>query len=117
MIIGLGVMGSEKVDMVTRAAVTLNGISIAYVMGVVNALFACLVSFGIGLTDTEIGSLCLLINAALIACVHFSHRVGEATATGASRGAANSRMEAVQIAAERRGLELHDAENPPPPTG
>ena len=69
---------------VRSVAVNLNGISIAYVMGLVNAMFACLVAFGVGLTDQEIASVSALINAAMILAVHFGHRVGEASASGVS---------------------------------
>ena len=70
--------------MVTKVATNLNGISIAYVMGVANAAFACLISFGITLTPEEVGSITALLNAVLILAVHFGHRVGEATATGSA---------------------------------
>lgn len=70
--------------MVSKVATNLNGISIAYVMGVANALFAVLVSFGIHLTDQEIASIGALLNGVLILAVHFGHRVGEATAAGSA---------------------------------
>lgn len=111
-------MGSRKETMFTKAAVTLNGISIAYVMGLVNALLACLLAFGVHLTDQEIAALATLINAAMVLAVHMGHRVGEATSSGAAGATSRQKMEAVSIAAERRGLELHDeaqAEQPPAP--
>lgn len=95
--------------MITRAAVTLNGISIAYVMGLVNAAFACLVAFGVELSDQEIASVSALINASLILAVHFGHRVGEATASGAASQTSQARTESLAVEAERRGLALHDA--------
>jgi hypothetical protein len=79
--------------MIRRAAINLNGISIAYIMGLVNALLACLLSFGISLSDQEIASLVALINAGLILCVHIGHRVGEATASGASTTASKAANE------------------------
>ncbi len=70
--------------MVRRTAANLNGISVAYVMGVANALFDVLLSFGVSLDDHEIASIQALLNAMLIAAVHFGHRVGEASVTGSS---------------------------------
>lgn len=85
--------------MVRRAAVNLNGISVAYVMGFFNALFGLLVVFGVHLNDAQIGAITALLNASLIAAVHFGHRIGEATASGRS----------TQVAVQ----EL--TETPPPP--
>lgn len=81
--------------MIRKAAVNLNGISIAYVMGLANALFATLLAFGVHLNDQEVASLTSLLNATLILAVHFGHRVGEATASGAS----SSRSQAANDAA------------------
>lgn len=72
------------IGVLTKAALNLNGISIAYIMGVANAAFACLVAYGITLTDAEIGATMGLLNAVLILAVHIGHRVGEATASGSS---------------------------------
>lgn len=63
--------------MVKRAAASLNGITIAYTMGIVNALLATMDAFGLRLTDQQSASVTALINASLIATVHVSHRVGE----------------------------------------
>lgn len=71
-------------SVVTKAALNLNGISIAYIMGVANAAFACLVAYGITLTDAEIGSTMILLNAVLILVAHVGHRVGEATNAGSA---------------------------------
>ena len=101
--------GSGKASMIAKAAVTLNGISIAYIMALVNALLACLLAFGVHLSDQEIASLVALINAGMVLAVHIGHRVGEATASGASGGNSRARMDNLSVAAERRGLELHDA--------
>lgn len=101
--------------MITKAAVTFNGITIAYVMGLVNAVFACLLAFGVSLTDAEIASVSALINAAMILAVHFGHRVGEATSSGAAQESSQLRTETVAIAATRRGLQVHDAPPAPPP--
>jgi len=67
---------------VRKAAVNLNGVSIAYIMGTVNAALALLVSFGVGLNNSQVASITALINAAMILTVHMSHRVGEAAALG-----------------------------------
>jgi hypothetical protein len=75
-------VGASKV--IRSAAINLNGISIAYVMGIVNSLLACLLAFGVHLTDQQIASLAALVNAGLILAVHIGHRVGEATASGAA---------------------------------
>lgn len=75
--------------MVTKFATNLNGISIAYVMGVANAAFACLIAFGVTLSPEEAGSLATLLNAILILTVHIGHRVGEATASGSSMMSSN----------------------------
>lgn len=100
-------MGGSK--MIRSAAINLNGISIAYVMGFVNALLACLLAFGVHLTDTEIAAVAGLVNAGLVLAVHFGHRVGEATASGASAARSQIANEPVALAAARRAVELHDA--------
>ena len=71
-------------NVVTKAAANLNGISIAYAMAVANALFACLVAFGVHLSDQEIATMLVLMNSVLAFAMHISHRVGQATASGAS---------------------------------
>ena len=70
--------------MVTKAAKNLNGITIAYVMGVANALFALMLAYGVHLTDAEIASTLAFINTVLVLAVHVGHRVGEATASGSA---------------------------------
>jgi hypothetical protein len=69
---------------ITKLATNLNGITIAYVMGLANAVLACLLAFGVHLTDTQTGALAAVVNAVLILAVHVGHRVGEATASGAA---------------------------------
>lgn len=100
--------GGNEVHVFSRAAVSLNGITIAYVMGVVNALFACLLAFGVPLTDQEIAAVATFINASMVLAIHMGHRLGEATASGATGATSRVKMEAVGIAAQRRGLEIHD---------
>ena len=90
--------------LVRSAALNLNGISIAYVMGLVNGIFACLVAFGVSLNDQEIASVSALINAALILAVHFGHRVGEASASG------------VATAQSRIGMGVEHRHDDPPQT-
>lgn len=81
--------------MIRTAAVNLNGISIAYVMGVANALFACLVAFGVTLTTDEIATMGVLLNATLVLAAHVGHRVGEATASGAASSKSQAANDAV----------------------
>lgn len=72
------------VSVITKAALNLNGISIAYIMGVANAAFGMLIAFGVTLTDSQVSYITALLNAVLILAVHVGHRVGEATATGSA---------------------------------
>lgn len=60
-----------------RLARNFNGITIAYVMGLVNAVLALLLAFGINLTPSETGSITALVNAAFVLIAHSTHRVGE----------------------------------------
>lgn len=69
---------------VRRLAVTMNGITIAYVMALVNAVLAAATSFGVHLTPQQQTTVTALVNAAMILTVHLSHRLGEAVASGAS---------------------------------
>lgn len=73
-----------RTSTVTKAAQTLNGISIAYVMGVANAGFALLTAYGLTLTQSETAATLAFLNAVLILASHFAHRVGEATASGSA---------------------------------
>lgn len=98
------------VPMITKAALNLNGITIAYVMGLVNAALACLLAFGVTMTDIQIGAVATLVNAALILCVHVGHRVGEATSSGASTAYSNA-----QTAVTAATLEQPTPEAPPAP--
>lgn len=56
----------------------LNGISIAYIMGIVNALLSMLLAFGVGLNEQQQATITAFVNASLIALTHISHRLGEA---------------------------------------
>ena len=95
--------------MIRSAAINLNGISIAYVMGIVNALLALTVSFGVDLTAEQQGYLAAIVNGLLILVVHVSHRVGEATASGSAAAKSQIANEPVTVAAARRAVDLHDA--------
>jgi hypothetical protein len=86
---------------VTRMAVNLNGVSIAYLMGFANATLAVVAAFGVNLNDTQRAAVSGLVNTALILAIHLGHRIGEATASGAAGAESQRRMA--------------DAE--PPPTG
>lgn len=71
-------MGAKGHPMM-RLARTFNGITIAYVMGLVNALLALLLAFGLTITPAEQGSIVAFVNAALVLVTHAGHRVGEVT--------------------------------------
>jgi len=73
--------------MVTKIATNLNGISLAYMMGVANTGLACLVAFGVHLSDSQTGALTAFLNAVLVLTVHLSHRDGEQAANIASGAA------------------------------
>lgn len=64
--------------MVKALVWNLNGISIAYIMALVNAALSMLLAFGLNLTIQEQASITAFVNAALVALAHISHRLGEA---------------------------------------
>jgi len=66
--------------MVNKTVLTLNGISIAYLMAVVNAGFVMLTSYGINISQQEVASTVIFLNVSLVAIAHFSHRLGESEA-------------------------------------
>lgn len=76
-----------------RVAVTFNGISIAYVLGLVNAVMACVNAFGLDLNETQRVAVVGLVNAALILAVHMAHRVGEASMNDASHELSKAKMD------------------------
>ncbi len=51
----------------------LNGVTVAYVMGLANAALALVVSFGVNLTETQQGTITALVNALLILVAHASY--------------------------------------------
>lgn len=67
--------------MVTTMAQKFNGITVAFLMGGVNALFGVLTAFGVTLSDTEISALDAFVNFALVLGIWIAHRVGEVHAT------------------------------------
>lgn len=82
-----------------KIAVNLNGITIAYVMGLTNALLVCVMAFGVHLNDIQRTAIAGLVNAALVLAIHLGHRIGEASATGQSHAVGQAKMEqAVQDA-------------------
>lgn len=72
---------------------TMNGITIAYVMGLVNASLATLAAYGATLTPEEQASTIALVNAALILAVHVGHRVGEGVASGSAAASSQARSD------------------------
>lgn len=65
-----------------KVAVTMNGISIAYVLGFVNAVLAAINAFGLNLNDTQRVAVVGLVNAGMVLAIHLSHRIGEAQSSG-----------------------------------
>lgn len=83
---------------VRRVAVNMNGISVAYLMGVVNAVLAAMVAFGVHLNDSQQVAVAGLVNAALILGIHLAHRLGEVQAAGGS--GALSRAQTAEIVSD-----------------
>lgn len=52
---------------------SLNGVTIAYAMGVVNAALAMLFAFGVSMTQDQRGYVSAFVNAALVLVAHVSH--------------------------------------------
>ena len=61
--------------------VDVNGISVALVMGVVNAGLAMLLSFGINLSQQQAGTIQAFVNALLIMVVAVAHQNAKHTKT------------------------------------
>lgn len=59
----------------------LNGISVALVMGVVNAGLAMMLSFGVNLTHDQQGTIQAFVNALLVAVVAAAHSQAKHTKT------------------------------------
>jgi hypothetical protein len=77
----------------------MNGISIAYMMGLLNACLAMMLAFGLTLTVQQQATVVAFVNAALVLLAHLSHRLGE--------NESNLKMSPAQTPT--------DAELPPPP--
>lgn len=67
--------------MVTRLAANFNGITMAYAMGLVNALLGVLIAFGVTITDQQAAAIIGFVNAAMIVAAHVGHRLGEQSPT------------------------------------
>lgn len=65
-----------------RAAMTMNGITVAYLMGLVNSVLGLIVSFGVNLTIQEQAYIVGVVNCSLVLAVHLGHRLGEVVALG-----------------------------------
>jgi len=66
---------------VSKWIVDVNGISVALVMGVVNAGLAMLLSFGINLSQQQAGTIQAFVNALLIMVVAVAHQNAKHTKT------------------------------------
>lgn len=62
----------------------MNGISVAYLMGFVNAVMVTVNAFGVDLNDTQRVAIATLVNASLVLGIHLAHRIGEVAAAGGS---------------------------------
>ncbi len=51
----------------------LNGVTVAYVIGLANAVLALVVAFGVNLTETQQGTITALVNAFLVLVAHASY--------------------------------------------
>lgn len=99
---------------VRHAAVTMNGIGIAYFMGVVNAALAAVTAFGVNLNPVQQASLATLVNASIALAVHLSHRIGEVEAAGGS--GEMSRAQTAKIVAEVTPTHTADVVEVSPPS-
>jgi hypothetical protein len=58
---------------VTKWIDELDGISVAVVMGIVNAALAMLLAFGVNMTDAQVGTVTAFVNALLILVASVAH--------------------------------------------
>lgn len=79
---------------ITKAVTNLNGISIAYVMGVVNAAMSLLLAFGVSISNQQDTQIVTFVNAILILMAHVSHRLGENESTKNVKANANNSVTA-----------------------
>lgn len=80
----------------------MNGISIAYMLGIVNSVMAVVGAFGLELTDTQRAAIVGLVNVSLMLAVHLAHRVGEASLTDSAHDLAKQRMTDAAAPTDRR---------------
>jgi hypothetical protein len=59
----------------------INGVAMVYVMGLVNAGMALVISFGVNLSETQQASVVGFVNAALILVAHISYSTAKRTKT------------------------------------
>ncbi len=52
---------------------TMNGVSMAYTIGLVNALLSLLLAFGVSLDSDQRAALVSFVNAALVLTAHVAH--------------------------------------------
>lgn len=52
---------------------SMNGVLVVYVMGLVNAVLALVVSFGVHLNETQQGTIVATVNALMILVAHATH--------------------------------------------
>jgi hypothetical protein len=64
---------------VGRAVGSINGVALAYAMGLVNAGMALVIAFGVSLTETQQASIFAFVNAALVLVAHVSHNAAKRT--------------------------------------
>lgn len=83
-----------------KIAVNLNGITIAYVMGLTNAMLVCVMAFGVHLNDLQRSAVAGMVNAALVLAIHLAHRIGEAAASGQSHVVGQAKMDQAMQAAK-----------------
>jgi hypothetical protein len=76
-----------------QVALNLNGISIAYVIGFVNAVMSACMAFGLNMNDTQRVAIVGLVNAALVLAIHLSHRIGEAQASGQAQAVGKVKLD------------------------
>ena len=58
---------------IARTVANMNGVLVVYAMGIVNAVLALVVSFGLNLTEEQQGSIVALVNALLVMVAHAAH--------------------------------------------
>src|SRR5690348_7829405 len=80
---------------VRRVAVSMNGIGVAYLMGVVNAGMVTVAAFGVDLNETQRVAVASFVNASLILGIHLAHRIGEVAAAGGSGAMSRAQTRAV----------------------